>query len=91
MNKIALTVITVLAVSGLLLSASASKPAPIVLGGSSWTLVSYGPAASQTPVSSGIDTSVVFGTDGKVSVRLGCNYFSGSYVSDPQKLIQHSC
>jgi heat shock protein HslJ len=42
-------------------------------------LVSYGPAGSQTPAASGVDTSLDFGTDGTVNGNLGCNSFSGNY------------
>jgi heat shock protein HslJ len=79
MNKTALTILTLLAVTGLLLSACASQPDPVSLPGSSWKLVSYGPAGNQTPAAAGVATSLVFGTDGQVSGNLGCNSFSGSY------------
>jgi len=79
MNKITLTVITILAASGLLLSACASQGATASLPGTSWKLISYGPAVNQTPAASGVDTNLDFGKDGAVNGNLGCNSFSGNY------------
>jgi heat shock protein HslJ len=80
MNKIALSILTILLASSLLLSACASSAsAAASLPGTSWKLVSYSPAGSQVPSAAGVDTNLVFGTDGQVSGNLGCNGFSGSY------------
>ena len=43
-----------------------------------WKLVSYGPAASQTPAASDVDTSIEF-LDGKLNGNVGCNGFGGDY------------
>lgn len=79
MNKVTLTFISILVASGLILSACASQGAPASLPGTSWKLVSYGPAGSQAQAASGIDTNLDFGKDGTVSGNLGCNSFSGNY------------
>jgi heat shock protein HslJ len=80
MNKITMSLITILIVSGLILSACAASVAPSTLAGTSWTLVSYGGAGNQTPAAAGILTSVVFAPNGQVSGNLGCNGFSGTYM-----------
>ena len=79
MNKITLAIITLLVASGLILSACTSGGASADLKGTSWTLVSYGPAENQTPAAPGVETSLIFGTDGRVSGNLGCNSFGGNY------------
>jgi heat shock protein HslJ len=48
------------------------------LGGTTWQLVSYGPADKPNAAAPGVQTSLVFGKDGKVSGTMGCNQFSGS-------------
>jgi heat shock protein HslJ len=87
MNKITLTILALLAVSGLILSACTPVSAPAILSGTSWKLISYGPSESQTQAASGIDTSLVFGTDGTVSGNMGCNNFSGKYEMKDATLI----
>jgi heat shock protein HslJ len=79
MTKITLITLTILVVSGLLLTACASQRIPAGLPGTSWKLVSYGPAGNQTPAAAGIDTSLDFGKDETVNGNLGCNSFSGNY------------
>jgi heat shock protein HslJ len=86
MNKVALTIITILLATGLTLSACASPTTSASLSGTSWVLVSYGRAGSQTPAASGIRTSLIFGADGQVSGSLGCNGFSGNYQVNDGKL-----
>ena len=61
---------------GLILSACASAPA---LAGTTWKLVSYGPADNPTPAAPGVETSVTFDKDGKINGSVGCNSFSGDY------------
>ena len=86
MNKITLTIITLLLASGLALSACASSTTSTDLAGTSWSLISYGPAGNQTPATPDVATSLVFGTDGQVSGTLGCNTFSGSYEDKDGKI-----
>jgi heat shock protein HslJ len=87
MKKITMTILTVLLAASLLLAACTPKASSPSLPGTSWTLVSYGSAGSQTPAASGINTSLVFGTDGQVSGSLGCNSFSGSYEIKDGKIV----
>ena len=79
MKKIPLTILVLLAGTGLILSACASTANPVDLSGTSWTLVSYGPAGKQTPAAAGIKTSLVFSKDGKVAGNMGCNSYGGNY------------
>ena len=79
MKKITMISLTLLGVSGLILSACASQVTPASLPGTSWKLVSYGPAGNQIPAAPGVDTNLDFGTDGTVNGNLGCNSFSGNY------------
>ncbi len=60
---------------------SACSPQPTVndLSGTSWHLVTYGPAAQQIPAADGVTTLVQFSADGQVSGSFGCNQFSGHY------------
>ena len=85
-NKI-IGFITILAVSAILLSACDSTNAQAPLTGTSWTLVSYGPESGQTPAAQGVETSLNFGKDGKVSGSLGCNQFGGDYSLKDGKLV----
>jgi heat shock protein HslJ len=79
MNKISLTGLALLVVSGLILSACAAQGTSASLAGTSWKLVSYGPAGNQTSAAPGIETHLDFSRDGTVSGNLGCNSFSGNY------------
>ena len=44
-----------------------------------WKLVSYGPVSSQTPAAPDVDTSIEFGSAGKLNGNVGCNSFGGDY------------
>jgi heat shock protein HslJ len=79
MNKIYYPLFTLLVAAGLIFSACVSQGSPAGLPGSSWKLVSYGPAGKPTLAAAGIQTSLDFGRDGKVSGSMGCNSFSGDY------------
>ncbi len=87
MNRITLTVFAILVASGLTISACAYKLPRASLGGTSWVLVSYGSVGKQTPSTPGMQTSLIFATDGKVSGNLGCNGFSGNYSVKDDKLV----
>ncbi|GAB1470438.1 hypothetical protein MASR2M66_13150 [Chloroflexota bacterium] len=62
------------------LVACAGKPAASVQG--QWELVSY----NKTPAVSGVDTSITFSPDGKLSGNVGCNGFGGDYSVDGNKI-----
>jgi heat shock protein HslJ len=79
MKKITASIIALILITLLALSACAAQAGPSSLPGSSWTLVSYGTAGKEIPAAQGIPTSLVFGKDGQVSGELGCSSFSGSY------------
>jgi heat shock protein HslJ len=87
MNKISLTILTIVVASALILSACAARVDLAALGGTSWTLVSYGIVDNPTPATAGIHTSLIFSTDGQVSGNLGCNSFSGNYEVKAGKLV----
>jgi heat shock protein HslJ len=78
MKKMYLVMITVLAISGVLLAACTGGTSASVVG--DWKLVSYGSPANPTPAAPDVDTSVVFGNDGKVSGNVGCNGIGGDYT-----------
>jgi heat shock protein HslJ len=79
MKKITLTILVLLVATGMILSACASTVTTADPSGASWRLVSYGEAGKQTLAAAGIETSLVFGKDGKVNGNMGCNSFSGNY------------
>ena len=79
MNKIALTIITIFAATGLVLSACVSQGNLAGLAGTSWKLISYGNVGNQAPAVPGVETSLIFGEDGQANGNLGCNGFSGGY------------
>lgn len=73
-----LFMITVLLVSGALLAACTGSASTSVIG--DWRLVSYGSPESTMPAAPDVDTSIVFGADGKVNGNVGCNGFGGDYT-----------
>jgi heat shock protein HslJ len=87
MNKISLTVFTILVASGLILSACSASADLASLGGTSWTLISYGNLNHQAQAAAGIQTSLIFSADGQVSGNLGCNSLSGNYQVKDGKLV----
>lgn len=80
MNKKLLILILLFLVSGLLLAACASGSTGPEISGTDWKLISYGPVGSQVQAAEGIDTSLKFGSDGRVSGNMGCNSFGGEYT-----------
>jgi len=73
--------------SGMLLTACSSGSGTQTLSNTNWKLVSYGPANAQVPAAEGIETSILFSTDGKISGNLGCNGFGGDYKQDGSQLV----
>ncbi len=65
---------------GLLLSACSSGTSTTNLKDTNWKLEAYGPANNPIPSAIGVETSIKFGTDGKVSGNLGCNSMGGDYT-----------
>jgi heat shock protein HslJ len=87
MNKIILFLVTLLAATGLMLTACITQGNSAGLAGTSWKLVSYGPVGQQTPAAAGIETSLEFGTDGHVNGNVGCNSFGGNYEIKNGKIL----
>ena len=54
------------------------------LGGTSWKLVSYGPASAVSPAVAGVETNLTFGPGGQLSGQLGCNSMGGEYTVSGQ-------
>jgi heat shock protein HslJ len=49
------------------------------LAGTNWRLASYGPVSATQTAAADVDTSLAFGSDGKLSGNMGCNGFGGDY------------
>lgn len=79
MKKTTLFIVTLIIASGMVLSACGMQGSSASLAGTSWKLVSFGPAKNQAPAASGVQTNLDFGKDGTVSGSFGCNSFSGNY------------
>lgn len=47
-----------------------------------WKLVSYGPAAAQTPAVEDAGANLAFNEDGTVAGNSGCNGFGGAYTAE---------
>jgi heat shock protein HslJ len=47
-----------------------------------WELVSHGSPSSQTPAVPDVDTSIEFGSDGRMSGNVGCNILGGEFKVD---------
>src|SRR5688500_12306996 len=77
MKKMHLVMITILVISGLLAACTGGASASVV---GDWRLVSYGSPAGPAPAAPDVDTSIVFGADGKVNGNVGCNGFGGDYT-----------
>ena len=80
MKKLHLYLITLLAISGMMLAACSGGNSNSLVG--TWRLVSYGSPGNLTPAAPDVDTSITFGEDGKVDGNVGCNGFGGDYTVD---------
>ncbi len=69
-----------IACAALLLALSACAANSANLTGTNWKLTSYGPVSGQVPAVANVETSLTFGTDGKISGKLGCNSMGGAYT-----------
>ena len=52
----------------------------------SWSLTSYGPAASPTPAVADSGAGLTFDQDGTVTGNAGCNGFGGNYKVEDDKI-----
>ncbi|MBE0672014.1 MAG: META domain-containing protein [Anaerolineales bacterium] len=82
MNKTSLTLVTLFALSLLILSACASGGTASASPMGEWTLVSYGDASNPAPALSNVDTSLNFNEDGSFGGNVGCNSFGADYKVD---------
>lgn len=85
MKKASLTLVTLLAISVLTLSACSNNGTSASPMGE-WTLISYGDASKPTPALPGIETSIHFNEDGKFGGSVGCNSFRSAYKVDGNQI-----
>lgn len=85
MKKTSLLLITIFALSAIILAACASGETSASITGE-WTLVSYGDAANPTPALPDIGTSINFNKDGKFGGNVGCNSFGADYKIDGDQI-----
>lgn len=77
------TLLWVLSLSALLVQAQPGRQMSTdrrALAGTSWRLVSFGPAGSEENIVSGTRPTLTFSEDGRASGSTGCNSFSGTYT-----------
>jgi len=69
--------ITLLAMSASILTACSGAASPSIVG--DWKLASYGSPANLTAADPNVNTTITFGSDGKLNGNVGCNSFNGDY------------
>jgi heat shock protein HslJ len=77
MKKTRNVLVYMLLLSAIILSACAQPAAS--LAGTTWKLVSYGPADKQVQAAQGQDFTLTLDAQGVISGNAGCNSFSGEY------------
>jgi heat shock protein HslJ len=70
--------LTLLVIAVSMLTACAGTATTSSLAGD-WKLKAYGSPANPTPADPNVDTSLTFGSDGKLNGNVGCNSFNGDY------------
>lgn len=85
MKKSLLFWISLFAVTAWTLTACAGGASASLTG--SWKLISYGSKSNPTPGAPDVDTTVTFGSDGKISGNVGCNSFGGDYKVRGDKIV----
>ena len=80
MKKSFMLWITIFVIAGSILTACAGNNSDVLSG--NWKLISYGSLTDPTPAAPNVETSLTFGTDGKLSGSVGCNSFGGDYKVD---------
>ena len=78
MNKKMLFIPTLILMA--MLGLAACTAGNVSLNDTNWKMVSYGPVDNQVLAATGVETSLKFGTDGKVGGNLGCNSFGGEFT-----------
>ena len=84
MKKIFLFFIIAAALALTLTACAPSKPADLV--GTTWKMTAQGELTNQTPAIAGIETSLTFTKDGKLSGNMGCNSMGGEYSISGQTI-----
>lgn len=82
MKKTSLLLVTLFALSVLILSACTSGGGASASPTGEWTLVSYGDASNPTPALPDVETSINFNEDGTFGGSVGCNSFGSDYKVD---------
>ena len=85
MKKTSLALVTLFALSVLILSACSGGAASASPTGE-WTLVSYGDASNPTPALPDVETSINFNEDGTFGGSVGCNSFGADYKVDGDRI-----
>ena len=80
MKKILLLWIAPFVIAGSMLAACSGNASPSLVG--DWKLISYGPSTNPAPAEPNVETSLTFGSDGKLNGNMGCNGFNGDYKVD---------
>ena len=70
--------------TGLILTACATKPSTPVTG--TWDVISYGPASNPTPTLPDLNRNLIFDGDGTINGNVGCNSFKGTYAIEGTKI-----
>ena len=86
MKKASLLLVTLFALSVLILSACTSGGGASASPTGEWTLVSYGDASNLTPALPGVETSINFNEDGTFGGSVGCNSFGSDYKVDGDQI-----
>ncbi len=85
MKKTSLTLVTLFALSILILSACIGGGASVSPTGE-WTLISYGDVSNPTPALPDVETSITFNEDGTFGGSVGCNSFGADYKVDGDQI-----
>ncbi len=86
MKKTSLTLVTLFALSILILSACASGGTAPASPTGEWILVSYGNTSNPTPALPEVETSINFNEDGTFGGNVGCNSFGADYKVNGEKI-----
>ena len=86
MKKTSLPLVTLFALSVLILSACTSSGAASTSPVGEWTLVTYGDASNPTPALPDVETTINFNDDGTFGGSVGCNSFGSDYKVDGDQI-----
>ncbi len=77
---------TIILTALLILLSACSTKADLAIAGE-WELVSYGDTSNPTSALTDVDTSIIFGKDGKLNGNVGCNSFGGEYKLNNNEIV----